>query len=184
MRGTDVPARGPGDPAVLLRTLIGQALRRLRLRQGRTLREVADAAQVSMPYLSEIERGRKEASSEVLAAICRALGVRLSDLLEHVRDDLLELEPARPAVRPAGFRAPVQPASGAVGTPTPTPRASMSIATTATAAATATTVAAAAVDLFDRTAGVGRVVPLSSPDPVRPVTRPYFDVRCQVAEAA
>ncbi|HJY24163.1 MAG TPA: helix-turn-helix transcriptional regulator, partial [Actinomycetes bacterium] len=70
---------------MLLRHLIGAALRRARQRQGRTLREVADAARVSMPYLSEVERGRKEASSEVLAAICRALGLRLSDLLEEVR---------------------------------------------------------------------------------------------------
>ena len=80
---------------MLLRHLIGAALRRARQRQGRTLREVADAARVSMPYLSEVERGRKEASSEVLAAICRALGLRLSDLLEEVRQDLTRLEPQR-----------------------------------------------------------------------------------------
>jgi transcriptional regulator with XRE-family HTH domain len=86
---------------MLLRHLIGAALRRARLRQGRTLREVADAAQVSMPYLSEVERGRKEASSEVLAAICRALGLRLSELLEDVRQDLTRLEPQRAAAAPA-----------------------------------------------------------------------------------
>jgi transcriptional regulator with XRE-family HTH domain len=86
---------------MLLRHLIGAALRRARLRQGRTLREVADAAQVSMPYLSEVERGRKEASSEVLAAICRALGLRLSELLEEVRQDLTRLEPQRAAAAPA-----------------------------------------------------------------------------------
>jgi DNA-binding Xre family transcriptional regulator len=73
----------------LLRTAIGAVLRRLRLRQGRTLRDVADAAGVSMPYLSEIERGRKEASSEILAGICRALGIGLPDLLEEVRLELL-----------------------------------------------------------------------------------------------
>ena len=80
----------------LLRRVIGGVLRRLRLRQGRTLREVAAAAGVSMPYLSEVERGRKEASSEVLAAICRALGIRLSDLLEEARDDLRRLERHEP----------------------------------------------------------------------------------------
>ncbi|MGN9807781.1 helix-turn-helix domain-containing protein [Micromonospora sp. BQ11] len=80
----------------LLRRVIGGVLRRLRQRQGRTLREVAAAAGVSVPYLSEVERGRKEASSEVLAAICRALGIRLSDLLEEARDDLRRVEPRIP----------------------------------------------------------------------------------------
>ncbi len=89
---------------MLLRHLIGAALRRARQRQGRTLREVADAARVSMPYLSEVERGRKEASSEVLAAICRALGLRLSDLLEEVRQDLTRLEPQRASSVPARMR--------------------------------------------------------------------------------
>ncbi|WP_348773857.1 helix-turn-helix transcriptional regulator [Micromonospora sp. WMMD964] len=81
----------------LLRRVIGGVLRRLRQSQGRTLREVAAAAGVSVPYLSEVERGRKEASSEVLAAICRALGIRLSDLLEEARDDLRRVEPRIPA---------------------------------------------------------------------------------------
>src|ERR1700691_5270679 len=58
---------------VLLRHLLGDALRRLRLRQGRTLREVSAAARVSLGYLSEVERGQKEASSELLAAICTGL---------------------------------------------------------------------------------------------------------------
>lgn len=75
-----------GDPVPrpLLRTVIGEVLRRIRLAQGRTLAEVAQAARVSMPYLSELERGRKEASSEVLAAICDALEVALADLLAEV----------------------------------------------------------------------------------------------------
>lgn len=73
----------------LLRTAIGTVLRRLRHRQGRTLQDVADQAGVSLPYLSEIERGRKEASSEILAVICRALGIALPDLLEQVRQELL-----------------------------------------------------------------------------------------------
>ncbi|MEV4655167.1 helix-turn-helix transcriptional regulator [Micromonospora sp. NPDC049301] len=81
----------------LLRRVIGGVLRRLRQSQGRTLREVSAAAGVSVPYLSEVERGRKEASSEVLAAICRALGIRLSDLLEEARDDLRRVEPRVPA---------------------------------------------------------------------------------------
>ncbi|WP_091348327.1 helix-turn-helix domain-containing protein [Micromonospora rhizosphaerae] len=81
----------------LLRRVIGGVLRRVRLRQGRTLREVAAAAGVSLPYLSEVERGRKEASSEVLAAICRALGLNLSDLLEEARDELRRVERRVPA---------------------------------------------------------------------------------------
>jgi transcriptional regulator with XRE-family HTH domain len=65
----------------LLRTTLGDVLRRIRRQQRRTLADVARAAKVSMPYLSEVERGRKEASSEVLGAICDALGIELSDLL-------------------------------------------------------------------------------------------------------
>ncbi|MBQ1049900.1 helix-turn-helix transcriptional regulator [Micromonospora sp. C51] len=86
----------------LLRRVIGAVLRRERQHQGRTLREVAQAAGVSVPYLSEVERGRKEASSEVLAAICRALGLHLSDLLEEVRDELRRVERRLPATGPAG----------------------------------------------------------------------------------
>ncbi|MBQ1025204.1 helix-turn-helix domain-containing protein [Micromonospora sp. C95] len=85
----------------LLRRVIGAVLRRERQHQGRTLREVARAAGVSVPYLSEVERGRKEASSEVLAAICRALGLHLSDLLEEVRDELRRVERRLPATRQA-----------------------------------------------------------------------------------
>src|SRR5437763_9781290 len=65
----------------LLRMLLGDILRRNRLHQGRTLADVARAAQVSLPYLSEVERGRKEASSEVVAAVCAALRIELSDVL-------------------------------------------------------------------------------------------------------
>ncbi|WP_347176736.1 helix-turn-helix transcriptional regulator [Parafrankia sp. EAN1pec] len=84
----------PAEPvAPPLRRLIGGVLRRLRQAQGRTLRDVAEAAQVSMPYLSEVERGRKEASSEVLAAICRALNIRLVDLLAEVMAELVRYEP-------------------------------------------------------------------------------------------
>ena len=72
----------------LLRTTLGEVLRRARLDQGRTLADVAQAAKVSMQYLSEIERGRKEASSEVLAAICDALGTDLPDVLAEVGREL------------------------------------------------------------------------------------------------
>ena len=65
----------------LLREVIGDVLRRARIEQGRTLREVSDAARVSLGYLSEVERGRKEASSELLSAICGALEVPLSRVL-------------------------------------------------------------------------------------------------------
>lgn len=70
--------------SMLLRHAIGAALRRIRLDDGRTLREVSHAANISMPYLSEIERGRKEPSSEILAGICAALGMTLVDLLQEV----------------------------------------------------------------------------------------------------
>lgn len=73
---------------VLLRQLLGDVLRALRLRQGRTLREVSAAARVSLGYLSEVERGQKEASSELLASICRALGVPLSHVMREVSDQL------------------------------------------------------------------------------------------------
>ena len=69
---------------MLLRHAIGAALRRIRLDDGRTLREVSRDANISMPYLSEIERGRKEPSSEILAGICAALGLTLLDLLNEV----------------------------------------------------------------------------------------------------
>src|ERR1700728_4338093 len=77
---------------VLLRQLLGDVLRRLRLRQGRTLREVSGSARVSLGYLSEVERGQKEASSELLASICDALGVRMSDLLRDVSESLALVE--------------------------------------------------------------------------------------------
>lgn len=67
--------------AMLLREALGEALRRVRTQQGRTLREVSTAARVSLGYLSEVERGQKEASSELLAAICDALDVEIADLL-------------------------------------------------------------------------------------------------------
>ncbi len=72
----------------LLREVIGDVLRRARVEQGRTLREVSDSARVSLGYLSEVERGRKEASSELLGAICGALDIPLSRVLSEAGDDL------------------------------------------------------------------------------------------------
>jgi len=79
----------------LLRTLLGDVLRRTRAEQGRTLADVARAARVSMPYLSEVERGMKEASSEVLAAICDALRIELADLLAETGRNLADDGPRR-----------------------------------------------------------------------------------------
>jgi transcriptional regulator with XRE-family HTH domain len=95
---------------VLLRHLLGDALRRLRLRQGRTLREVSAAARVSLGYLSEVERGQKEASSELLAAICGALETPLSQIFREVSDNfaLAELQ-SEPVL--SGTREPVLPPS-------------------------------------------------------------------------
>lgn len=73
---------------LVLRHVVGETLRALRLRQRRTLREVSAAARVSLGYLSEVERGQKEASSELLAAICRALDVELSELFWEVSNTL------------------------------------------------------------------------------------------------
>jgi transcriptional regulator with XRE-family HTH domain len=87
---SDLAYVGPGGRwrRPLLRTLVGEALRRHRLGQRRTLADVARDARVSVPYLSEVERGRKEASSEVLAAVCDALRIELSDLLTEVGREL------------------------------------------------------------------------------------------------
>lgn len=90
---------------VLLRQLLGDVLRRLRIRQGRTLREVSASARVSLGYLSEVERGRKEASSELLAAICAALETPLSQVFREVSDNfaLAELQ------QDAGLSSPREP---------------------------------------------------------------------------
>ena len=69
---------------MLLRDALGETLRDARTRQNRTLRDVSTAANVSLGYLSEVERGRKEASSELLASICDALEVELHDVLSTV----------------------------------------------------------------------------------------------------
>ncbi|KWX22763.1 transcriptional regulator ClgR [Mycolicibacterium wolinskyi] len=76
----------------LLREVIGDVLRNARTDQGRTLREVSDAARVSLGYLSEVERGRKEASSELLSAICDALDVPLSRVLTDAGEGMARRE--------------------------------------------------------------------------------------------
>ena len=78
--------------AALLREVIGDVLRRARTSQGRTLREVSDSARVSLGYLSEVERGRKEASSELLSAICGALDMPLSRVLSDAGDNMAREE--------------------------------------------------------------------------------------------
>jgi transcriptional regulator with XRE-family HTH domain len=72
----------------VLRQVVGETLRALRMRQRRTLREVSASARVSLGYLSEVERGQKEPSSELLAAICGALDVELSELFAEVSQTL------------------------------------------------------------------------------------------------
>ena len=76
---------------VLFRRLLGDALRAQRMRRGMTLREVSAEARVSLGYISEIERGQKEASSELLASLCAALDLPLSVVLREV-SDLVALE--------------------------------------------------------------------------------------------
>ncbi|MGC5626801.1 helix-turn-helix domain-containing protein [Georgenia sp. Z1344] len=83
-----------GTP-VLLRNVIGDVLREVRQRQGRTLREVSSDAKVSLGYLSEVERGQKEASSELLASISEALNTPLSHIMRVVSGRLAAHEPVR-----------------------------------------------------------------------------------------
>jgi transcriptional regulator with XRE-family HTH domain len=101
---------------VLLRQLLGDVLRRLRLRQGRTLREVSASARVSLGYLSEVERGQKEASSELLAAICGALNTPLSQVFREVSDNFalaeLQSEPVLAIPREPGLRVPADASVG------------------------------------------------------------------------
>ena len=104
---------------VLLRQLLGDVLRRLRLRQGRTLREVSASARVSLGYLSEVERGQKEASSELLAAICGALNTPLSQVFREVSDNFalaeLQNEPVLAIPREPGLRVPAKASVGLDG---------------------------------------------------------------------
>lgn len=90
--------------AALLREVIGEVLRDARTSQNRTLRDVSDAARVSLGYLSEVERGRKEASSELLGAICAALDIALSQVLADAGEQMARRERmsvGRPTIEPA-----------------------------------------------------------------------------------
>ncbi|WP_347347343.1 helix-turn-helix transcriptional regulator [Nigerium sp.] len=81
---------------VLMRELLGTTLREFRMAAAMTLREVSSVARVSLGYLSEVERGQKEASSELLNAICGALDVSLADVLRRVSDKVDALEKVTP----------------------------------------------------------------------------------------
>jgi len=96
---------------VLLRRVIGDALRARRQGQRRTLREVSTAANVSLGYLSEIERGQKEASSELLAAICDALGAQLSEVLRDVSHTVAVAEQRQGLLVPFPEQSPTSPAA-------------------------------------------------------------------------
>ena len=87
MRSEELPVK-----PVLVRELIGESLREERVSQGKTLREVSRNARVSLGYLSEVERGQKEASSELLAAICAALDLPLSVVLNVVSEKMASYE--------------------------------------------------------------------------------------------
>jgi len=98
---------------VLFRRLLGEVLRSQRMRQGRTLRQVSADARVSLGYISEIERGHKEASSELLASICDALDVPLSEILSEV-SDAVALEEAALAMQLEDVAIPTTPLAAPV----------------------------------------------------------------------
>ena len=77
---------------VLVRQEIGEVLRDVRLQKGRTLRQVASRASVALGYLSEVERGQKEASSEILASVAEALDTPISVIMHEVGDRIAVLE--------------------------------------------------------------------------------------------
>lgn len=109
----------------LVREVIGEVLRLARTSQGRTLREVSDTARVSLGYLSEVERGRKEASSELLNAICDALDVPLSAVLVNAGERMANEERTAPAAPTGAARATTIDASTKVVIP---PVASLAVA--------------------------------------------------------
>src|SRR4051794_10198419 len=100
LRAPPLPTAGQETAMTLLRTQLGNTLRGHRLRQRRTLRDVSGRARVSLGYLSEVERGQKEASSELLASICDALDLELADLLAEVSTSLRNGSAPAAAVRP------------------------------------------------------------------------------------
>lgn len=106
---------------VLLRRVLGDTLRERRLVQHRTLRDVSTEAKVSLGYLSELERGQKEASSELLSSICEALGVQLSDVLREVSDTLALAEEMAGVLQPVGAGDGGELATAAESEPAPVP---------------------------------------------------------------
>jgi transcriptional regulator with XRE-family HTH domain len=92
---------------VIFRRLLGEVLRSQRMRQGLTLRQVSADARVSLGYISEVERGQKEASSELLSSLCEALDVPLSDVLREV-SDTVAVEEQRIAAEAAVERVPAR----------------------------------------------------------------------------
>ena len=115
----------------LLRTQLGNTLRGHRLRQRRTLRDVSGAARVSLGYLSEVERGQKEASSELLASICDALDVELADLLAEVslglRGDGVRVRPLVPAAEAAAVPAEEEETLAAASDEQPVPEPALAL---------------------------------------------------------
>ena len=104
----------------VLRQVVGETLRAVRMRQRRTLRQVSSTARVSLGYLSEVERGQKEPSSELLAAICGALDVELSELFAEVsqilrREEKLALANRVAVVGAGSARISTAPLSDATG---------------------------------------------------------------------
>lgn len=91
---------------ILLRREMGRALRECRTGQGKTLRDISSSASVSLGYLSEIERGEKEASSELLASICTALDLSLSRLLNRVAECAATAEHRSAACAPVALPIP------------------------------------------------------------------------------
>ena len=91
---------------VLFRRLLGDVLRDRRMQRGLTLREVSKEARVSLGYISEIERGQKEASSELLASLCSAIDTPLSEVLRDV-SVAVAVEEAAAAPTPISARRPV-----------------------------------------------------------------------------
>lgn len=109
----------------LMREVIGDVLRQARTTQGRTLREVSDSARVSLGYLSEVERGRKEPSSELLNAICDALEMPLSEVLTDAGERMASEERAAFSARATAVSGPSIDASTKVVIP---PVASLALA--------------------------------------------------------
>ena len=89
------------EPEPLWREVLGRTLRAAREEQGGRLIDVAERAGISPQYLSEIERGRKEPSSEMIAAVAGALGVELADLLDGIAGDVRRHRPAGPVLMAA-----------------------------------------------------------------------------------